>query len=70
MTPTVVGSRADKIAQAKKGISNFAKTPTGAATIIGGGAVTGKAIEKNLDPRKLRPPTVKGGRTGRRSAKS
>ena len=70
VTPTVVGSRADKIAQAKKGISNFAKTPTGAATIIGGGAVTGKAIEKNLDPRKLRPPTVKGGRAGRRSAKS
>ena len=70
VTPTVVGSRADKIAQAKKGISNFAKTPTGAATVIGGGAVTGKAIEKNLDPRKLRPPTVKGGRTGRRSAKS
>ena len=68
VTPTVVGSRADKIAQAKKGISNFAKTPTGAATVIGGGAVTGKAIEKNLDPRKLRPPTVKGGRAGKRSA--
>ena len=70
VTPTVVGSTADKIAQAKKGISNFAKTPTGAATVIGGGALTGKGIEKNLDPRKLRPPTIKGGRTGRRSAKS
>ena len=70
VTPTVVGSRADKFAQAKKGISDFAKTPTGAATVIGGGALTGKGIEKNVDPRKLKPPTVKGGRTGRRSAKS
>jgi hypothetical protein len=70
VTPTVVGSTADKIAQAKKGISNFAKTPTGAATVIGGSALTGKGIEKNIDPRKLRPPTIKGGRAGRRSAKS
>ena len=70
VTPTVVGSAGDKIAQAKKGISNFAKTPTGKATVIGGGALTGKGIQKNIDPRKLKPPTVKGGRAGRRSAKS
>ena len=70
VTPTVVGTQADKIAQAKKKIGTFAKTPTGKATVIGGGALTGKAIEKNLDPRKLTPPTVKGGRAGRRSAKS
>ena len=68
VTPTVVGSAGDKIALAKRGISNFVKTPTGKATVIGGGALTGKGIEKNLDPRKLRPPTVKGGRAGRRSA--
>ena len=70
VTPTVVGSRADKFAQAKKGISDFAKTPTGAATVIGGGALTGKGIEKNVDPRKLKAPAVKGGKTGFRSAKS
>ena len=70
MTPTVVGSRADKIAQAKKGISNFAKTPAGKVAVVGGGALTGKQIEKSFDPRKIKPPTVKGGRAGRRSAKS
>ena len=70
MTPTVVGSTADKLAVVKKKVGQFAKTPTGAATVIGGGALTGKGIEKNIDPRKLKPPTVKGGKTGRRSAKS
>ena len=70
VTPTVVGSRADKIAQAKKGISNFAKTPAGKVAVVGGGALTGKQIEKSFDPRKIKPPTVKGGRAGRRSAKS
>jgi hypothetical protein len=70
VTPTVVGSTADKLAVVKKKVGQFAKTPTGAATVIGGGALTGKGIEKNIDPRKLRPPTVKGGRAGRRSAKS
>ena len=70
VTPTVVGSRADKFAQAKKGISDFAKTPTGAATVIGGGALAGKGIEKNVDPRKIKAPAVKGGKTGFRSAKS
>ena len=70
VTPTVVGSSADKIAQAKKGISNFAKTPAGKIAVVGGGAVTGKQIEKSFDPRKIKPPTIKGGRTGRRSAKS
>ena len=70
VTPTVVGSRADKIAQAKKGISNFAKTPAGKVAVVGGGALAGKQIEKSFDPRKIKPPTVKGGRAGRRSAKS
>ena len=70
VTPTVVGSAGDKLALAKRSVGNFVKTPTGKALVIGGGALTGKAIEKNLDPRKLRPPTVKGGRAGRRSAKS
>jgi hypothetical protein len=70
VTPTVVGSTADKLAVAKKKVGKFAKTPTGAATVIGGSALTGKGIEKNIDPRKLRPPTIKGGRAGRRSAKS
>ena len=70
VTPTVVGSRADKIAQAKKGISNFAKTPAGKIAVVGGGALPGKQIEKSFDPRKIKPPTVKGGRAGRRSAKS
>ena len=67
-TPTVVGSTADKLAVVKKKVGQFAKTPTGAATVIGGGAVTGKGIEKNLDPRKLKPPAVKGGKVGKRSA--
>ena len=77
VNPTVVGTGADTIAKARKGLKmkkaelgQFAKTPAGATTIIGGGALTGKGIEKNLDPRKLKPPTVKGGRAGRRSAKS
>ena len=70
MTPTVVGSAGDKIALAKRGVSNFVKTPTGKATVIGGSALAGKQIEKSFDPRKIKPPTVKGGRAGRRSAKS
>ena len=68
VTPTVVGSTADKLAVVKKKVGQFAKTPTGAATVVGGGALTGKGIEKNIDPRKLRPPAVKGGRAGKRSA--
>ena len=77
MNPTVVGTGADTIAKARKGLrmkkdelGQFAKTPTGAATVIGGGALTGKGIEKNVDPRKLKAPAVKGGKTGFRSAKS
>ena len=68
-TPTVVGSSADTIAQAKKGISNFAKTPAGKIAGIGGGVMTTSKL-KNVKPDSFKPPAVKGGRTGRRSAKS
>ena len=68
VTPTVVGSRADKIAQAKKKIGQLAKTPEGQVAVVGGGALTTSKVNRDL--KNFKVPTEKGGRTGFRSAKS
>ena len=67
VTPTVVGTRADKIAQQRKGISNFAKTPAGELAGIAGGVLTTSNLKK-VKPSSFKPPAVKGGKVGRRSA--
>lgn len=67
VTPTVVGTRADKIAQQRKGISNFAKTPAGKLAGVTGGVLTTSNLRK-VKPNSFKPPAVKGGKVGRRSA--
>ena len=67
LTPTVVGTRADKIAQQRKSISNFAKTPSGELAGITGGVLATSNLKK-VKPSSFKPAAIKGGKVGRRSA--
>ena len=71
VNPTVVGTSADTFAQAQRQAQRFMKNPKNMMPMMVGGAVLGKGVE--MGSRKtfqaIKPSALKGGRTGRRSAK-